>query len=253
MPNFVPMSRLAIAIGNTHIKLGLFAGQKLHQVWQVRVDQPDQLESLARELSDLPCAIASVNPRVTTPWHYGAHTWLLDLTDIPLANTYPSLGLDRAVVGWAGGQIYGCPALIIDLGTAISLTGLDQTGSFGGGAILPGLRSQFSLLHQSTAGLPLVTEVIDQVDPWGKSTLAAMQSGVIWGTAAALGQYVQAWQQLVGLGSVVITGGDRSVMYAQLNHMFPQYQAWLKCDSDLILTGINLLDLCRNKKNKADC
>ncbi|MDX1977749.1 MAG: type III pantothenate kinase [Pseudanabaenaceae cyanobacterium bins.68] len=258
MPNFVPMSRLAIAIGNTHIKLGLFADQSLINTWQVRTNQLQQLARLADELAGLPCAIASVNPEVVTPWHHWDHTWLLGLPDIPLPNTYPSLGLDRAVVGWAGGQIYGWPILVIDLGTAISLTGLDQSGNFRGGAILPGVRSQFRSLHQDTAALPLVTQITAEINPWGQDTFSAVCSGVVWGVSAALAQYIQAWQQLAGSGVIVITGGDQSLIYTHLIQILPADQSLIKsdlikCDPNLILAGINLLSLARDKINKTDC
>ena len=70
----------------------------------------------------------------------------IGLEDIPLEGLYPSLGVDRALALWGAGATWGFPCLVIDGGTALTLTGGNGDGFLVGGAILPGLRLQLQSL-----------------------------------------------------------------------------------------------------------
>jgi type III pantothenate kinase len=249
------MSRLAIAIGNTHIKLALFQSQSLEQsqdrtqgqilvkTWRVchknLLKVSDQWP--AKNLEQI--AIASVVETYVTPWHSLPQTRLINLDQIPLKNTYPGLGIDRALAALGAGKIYGFPSLVVDLGTAISLTGVDRHQTFIGGAILPGMRSQFQSLNQSTAALPLIEVGLNfdsQVDSgrsrWANSTLEAIKSGVIFGITGALESYMQDWRELYPDSKILFTGGDSSLI-CQFLSLF--WKVEVIQDQDLIFWGIN--------------
>jgi type III pantothenate kinase len=237
------MSRLLVAIGNTHIKAAISDGQHLSQIWQVEHQNLEELcQSLEKQKFEQ-VAIASVVPDLITPWHLLPETRLIRLEQIPLKNTYPSLGIDRALVAWGASRIYGFPVLAIDLGTAISITGIDGDRAFAGGAILPGLKAQLNSLSQA-ASLPLVDlNLADSFPKWAHNTTGAIQSGVVYGTVAAIEKFMQNWQQLYPTSKIVLTGGDRLFIWQFLN---PTWRSTLIHDANLIFLGMQEVKRAEN-------
>jgi len=231
------MSKLVIAIGNTHIKAAIFQANVITQTWQVTHKNLDKLSQQLISQKFEQVAIASVVPALITPWHSLTETRLIRLEHIPLKNTYPSLGIDRALVAWGAGKIYGFPILAIDLGTAISITGVDQNQALVGGAILPGIRSQLNSLSQAAA-LPLIDSEFTQpflLKRWATSTSGAIQSGVIYGVVAALEAFIQNWQLLYPTSNILLTGGDHSLIWQFLSS---NCQSVVICDAALIFLGM---------------
>lgn len=135
-------------------------------------------------------------------------TYCLSLADIPIPGLYPTLGVDRALALWAGQQEYGAPLLVIDGGTALTLTALDNQGHFLGGAISPGLAVQRQVLSERTAALPLVSPTHSLPSRWAKTTEGAIQSGIELGALAAVREACQEWRSQFPTGTIVFTGGD---------------------------------------------
>ncbi len=153
----------------------------------------------------------SVVPTQADLWQ-GYPGWrLLTLGDIPLGQTYPSLGCDRALNLWAAGEGYGWPLVVIDGGTALTLTA-GVAGNLLGGVILPGVRLWVQALGQGTAQLPqgLALDGLPQTlaQRWPRDTPGAIASGLAHGLRATLQDYLQAWQATYPQGQVVVTGGD---------------------------------------------
>lgn len=139
---------LAAVVGNTHVRWGWFAGESLVKVEQFPAHQP---LSWPEETELWLAAVGSAPLPPRSPWVH-----CLELSQVPLRDPYPGLGLDRALALWAAGIRYGWPCLVIDAGTALTLTGADAEGSLVGGAILPGLGLQAQALADHTARLPKV-------------------------------------------------------------------------------------------------
>jgi type III pantothenate kinase len=228
-------SSLLIAIGNTHIKAAVSDGRHLGQVWQVERQSPEKLSQHLEGQKFNQIAIASVVPDLITPWHLLPETRLICLEQIPLKNTYPSLGIDRALVAWGAGKIYGFPVLAIDLGTAISITGIDRDRAFAGGAILPGLKAQLNSLSQAAA-LPLVDlDLVLSLPVWAHNTPGAIQSGVIYGVVGALEKFIQDWQQLNPTSKILLTGGDSLFIW---QFLASTWRSVLLRDDNLIFLGM---------------
>lgn len=88
---------------------------------------------------------------------------IISLTDIPMPVRYDfpeKLGIDRAVAAYAGIQVLGRgkPFLVVDIGTAATIDYVDSSGTFRGGAILPGARLSAESLQAKTACLPLIED-----------------------------------------------------------------------------------------------
>ncbi|NJK60271.1 MAG: type III pantothenate kinase [Oscillatoriales cyanobacterium SM2_1_8] len=200
----VEVSRLAIAVGNSSVRGAFFAGDRLVRTWRFPRDQG--LASVATWQG--PWAevwLASVVPTVTAidfaPWW--PHIRTVTLPDIPLRNLYPTLGIDRALALW--GTWRRRPLLVVDGGTALTLTGVDGDGTLVGGAILPGLHRQAQTLA-AMGTLPPV-DLTAETPRWAQNTPAAVRSGILWGAAGAIAGFVQDWRQRFPDGDGVLTGG----------------------------------------------
>lgn len=200
---------LAIAIGNTRIKAVILSSDR--QIMAEYAYTHEQLPSLEAKLADrdfADIAIASVVPELLTSWHNLPQTKIIKTSDIPLHGLYATMGCDRALAAYGAGEIYGYPVLVIDAGTAITLTGIDADQALVGGAIVAGLRSQFAVLHKNTAALPDL--LIPQTLPerWATDTNSAIQGGVAHILVAGLQAYIDDWRSRFADSKVIITGGD---------------------------------------------
>ena len=200
---------LAIAIGNTRIKAVILSSDR--QIMAEYAYTHEQLPSLEAKLADrdfADIAIASVVPELLTSWNNLPQTKIIKTSDIPLHGLYATMGCDRALAAYGAGEIYGYPVLVIDAGTAITLTGIDADQALVGGAIVAGLRSQFAVLHKNTAALPDL--LIPQTLPerWATDTNSAIQGGVAHILVAGLQAYIDDWRSRFADSKVIITGGD---------------------------------------------
>lgn len=159
-------------------------------------------------------------------------TRCLDLSDIPIPGLYPTLGVDRALALWAGLQAYGAPLLVIDGGTALTLTAVDAAGHFRGGSISPGLAMQRQMLSERTAALPLVSRSRELPPRWANTTEAAIQSGIELGALAAVKAACQEWLSEFPHGTLVFTGGDGEWLWQHSNLSQSHWQP------TLVLQGI---------------
>lgn len=201
-------------IGNSRLHWAEFADDKLQRRW----DTP--------HLSDRPAIaapelwIASVVPGQSVFWHGHPAVYWIDRTQIPLQGLYPSLGLDRALAVWGALKTIGNPVLVIDGGTALTLTGA-AGDRLVGGAILPGLGLQRQALHQSTAALPLVDWPATLPPRWATNTPDAIASGILHTAIAGLRDFISNWQQQFPSSAIVLTGGDGARLHELLQQAMP--------------------------------
>lgn len=145
---------------------------------------------------------------------------------IPLSDMYSTLGIDRAINLLGAGSTVGWPVLVIDAGTAITLTaGVDS--SFDGGAILPGLRLQQAALAQKTASLSAFVsdagadwEGRSLPARWATDSVGAIASGLIYGITATVADYLADWWQQFPAGEVILTGGDAPQLHRYLQKRY---------------------------------
>ena len=155
-----------------------------------------------------------------------AYGWAREITldDIPLGNLYSTLGIDRALALLGAGDRYGYPVLVIDGGTAITLTGADGDRDLVGGAILPGLQLQFDSLGLGTAALPQLSAgsagstigQADLPDRWARNTEEAITSGILHNLASGVLAFVMDWLERYPRSAVVTTGGSGPWLAARL-------------------------------------
>lgn len=258
---------VALAIGNTHLRWAYFREQTLRQQWTTPHVSPSDFQGISANRWSAWSAVSpalryhqeqqgdpfpslwvvSVVPSQTLLWRAYPQTRVVGVPDIPLNNTYATLGVDRALALWAAGCCYGWPVLVIDGGTALTLTGADAQGQLVGGAISPGLGLQVRSLHTATAALPQVDLPRDWPVRWARETSAAIQSGIIYTVVAGLSDAIQAWCRQFPQSKVVLTGGDQSLLYTYLQAQRSQAKHGsdgmhhLIGDDQLLFAGIQLL------------
>jgi type III pantothenate kinase len=187
----------------------------------------------------LPLWFASVVPSQTELWHTYPNAHRIELGHIPIAGLYPTLGVDRALALWGATQTLGAPMLVIDAGTALTLTGADGAARLVGGAILPGLQLQMRSLHEHTVLPSLQTQdLITLPSRWAVGTSEAIQSGILYTLLAGLQDFIADWLRQFPGSTIAITGGDRLLLFNLLQQRFPHLVAEVKLEANLIFWGI---------------
>ena len=216
-----------------------------HLVNSVKADCLPELflsGNLIREnYTQLPVYLASVIPQQITIWQSYQKLRLVQLEDIELRDLYPSMGIDRALAAWGAIATYQQPCLIIDGGTALTFTGVDERGQFVGGAILPGLRTQLTSLSQKTAALPEIR--LPEILParWASDTEEAIASGIIYTAIASIRSYISDWLQQFPTGKVIFTGGDAEILTKYFHQQVPDLAQSAIIDRNLVFRGIGLV------------
>ncbi len=228
-----PPILVSLDVGNSRIKAGLFDQTIATELPRPReVEgfgvQPDELQTtFSRWLdqrSEQPhqWRLASVNRHVRDQLlgciarcRPDDQVVELSRSDLALSVELPrpeQAGIDRLLGAVAANRIRDPEraALVIDLGTAVTVDVVSPAGAFLGGAILPGVRMAARALHEHTDLLPEVAMVeLDQARPvLGKSTIGAIESGLFWGAIGAIRELTaRLGDQFEQRPTLILTGG----------------------------------------------
>jgi type III pantothenate kinase len=255
---------LAIDIGNTNITLGIFDGNKLHVTYRLatHVNQmPDEyavyiLSLLKQSGIDSAAitegAISCVVPPLITTFNelFKKYFNIVPLTIAPGVKTgvrirYDNpreLGGDRMSNAAGALSLYKPPIIVVAMGTATAFDTISKEGDYLGGAVAPGLSIAAEALYTRTAALPRV-ELIRPKKAIGPNTVAAMQSGIIFGYAGLIDGVVARIQEELGdKATVVATGGNAGIIAKETKSI-------QKVNPNLTLVGIKVIhDLNRGQE-----
>jgi type III pantothenate kinase len=237
------MTFLAIDIGNTRLKWALYAaphpGAALLEHGAVFLETIDELaetawQSLPVPHSMLGCVVAGdavrrrVEHQMGELWEDLEPRWVVPSAhDAGISSGYdhPSrLGADRwvALAGArqrvlehaAGGPPR--PALVVMVGTAVTVDALDASGHFLGGLILPGFGLMLKALETGTAGLKVPTgEVVD----FPTNTSDGLMSGGANALAGAIERQQRRLRQRTGQEPLLYMTGGAAVKLAPITEM----------------------------------
>lgn len=142
-----------------------------------------------------------------------------------------TLGADLVVGGVAAIAYYGVPSIIIDMGTATTITAVDANRAFRGGAIMPGVMLSFSALASGTSLLPdIYIKLPDKAI--GTNTVDCMRSGAVLGTASMIDGMIDRMEAELGEPcKLIATGGLASSVIPCCSHA-------ITVDDDLLLKGL---------------
>ena len=150
-------------------------------------------------------------------------------------------GADLVVADVAALREHKPPLIVIDMGTATTMSVLDKNGAHIGGCIIPGVKIAMDALTDRTALLPGLQ--LDQPKKAiGRNTIDAMRSGIMLGTACMLDGMVERMEAELGCKTTVIITGGIAKFIA------PMCKTPMIYDKDLIIKG--LAALYRDNKRK---
>lgn len=255
---------LAIDIGNSNIVLGCMNGKQIVREARMATDllkTSDQYCAELKSMLDLlevdrksieGAVISSVVPPVLNSFK----TAIVKLTGItplvvgPGIKTGLNILLDNPAL--AGGDLivgavaaldqYKPPMLIIDMGTATTITAIDEKGNFLGGSIFPGVKISAEALSGKTAQLPAISLDIPP-KAIGRNTVDCMRSGLMMGTAAMLDGMISRMEEELGYTTTVVATGGIA------RFVIPMCRREIIYDKDLLLKGLGLL-YENNRKNR---
>ncbi len=223
---------LAIDIGNTNIVLGVFEQNqlcfisrmstadgmqtadelaiKIQAIFQIRNTDFAQISG-----SILSSVVPAVNssmraairlltgkePFVVGP---GIKTGLNIRIDNPA-----QLGSDLLVDCVAASNLYEKPVIVVDMGTATTISVVDQNNCMRGGAILPGVKTSLNALIAKTAQLPQIS-IASPKNVIGTNTNDCMRSGIVYGNACMLDGMIDRFEQELGMPAMVVATGGLS-------------------------------------------
>jgi type III pantothenate kinase len=124
-------------------------------------------------------------------------------------------GIDRLLNGVAARQVLspGEPAVLADAGSAVTVDWLDDSHTFRGGTIFPGLRLMAEALHAYTALLPLVRVEYPIPELPARDTTPAMVAGVFHATAGGIERIASRLASLLPVPPrLFVTGGDAALL-----------------------------------------
>lgn len=143
-------------------------------------------------------------------------------------------GADLVVGSVAALREHEPPMIVIDMGTATTMTVLDETGALIGGCIAPGVKVSMEALTNRTALLPGLQ--LDQPKKAiGRNTIDCMRSGIMMGAAAMLDGMVERMEAELGSKTTVIATGGIS------RFVIPMCRTPMIYDKDLIVKGLAAL------------
>jgi type III pantothenate kinase len=263
---------VAVDVGNSQIKLGRFQQLSLADGRAL----PEPTATLDLEIShatglfnaDLLRAWCETYLSASTCWligsvHQGASdlfantiaNWSRDLEvrwpvrklnfdDVPIeirVSEPARVGIDRLLAAFAANRLRkpDRAAIVVDLGTAITVDLVEADGAFAGGAILPGIGMAGRALANQTDALPHV--VLDHAKSppvaLGKSTTAAIESGLYWGAVGAVNEIASRLAfKLTSPPDFFITGGAAPMIASSI-----AMSARAQHVPHLVLAGIVLL------------
>jgi type III pantothenate kinase len=242
---------LAIDVGNTQTIIGMYGpegeGELVHH-WRVATvadRTPADHALLVAQLLDLDgrradeevsgIAVSSVVPQATAALREMCERWY----DVPTVIVEPGtrtgmpilyenpreVGADRIADAVGAHDLYGCPCIVVDFGTATTVDAVSAKGEYLGGAILPGMQIGLDALFERAAALRR-TEVEEPRRVIARNTADSIRSGAVYGYTAAVDGLCRRFDAEIGPATVVATGG-LAEMLAPLSECIQYVEPWL--------------------------
>jgi type III pantothenate kinase len=207
------MSALLLDIGNSFVEAAIWTPDGLTILKRFPTEQLQEKLAYLSEHNTDQIIVSSVVPTAdsmlrdhlahNTPIHM--ITWQTIPTLTLNITTPEQVGADRLVNALAAYHHVKDSVLVIDCGTATTCCYVDQTGTYQGGAIFPGLGLASQALHDHTAKIPLVF-VQAREELLGKNTIDAVQSGLYHSCIFALNGFIAAIKKQDPSVTIVGTG-----------------------------------------------
>lgn len=241
---------LAVDIGNTNITLGGYKDDNLIFVARLATDSKKTADQYAIEIKDVlklydtskklsGAIISSVVPNVQDSLNialkklYNIKPKLLGpgvKTGLNIKIDNPAqLGADLAAGAVGAIKKYGYPCIIVDMGTATTISVVNEKAEFLGGAIAAGVGTTLEALTSKTTLLPSIS-VEAPKKAIGSNTVECMQSGLVFGTAAMIDGLINRFKEDIKTEVKIIATGGRAAQIIKY------------CKNDIVVDDNLLLD-----------
>jgi type III pantothenate kinase len=239
---------LAIDIGNTSTKFGVFNAKKLLNKFSIPTNRENSAFDLTQQITQsLPpgvesAIISSVVPELRHSYDVfikklcGKNPIFVDSTfglEI-IYKTPETLGIDRAVAAFAAREKYGKPCIVCDFGTATTIDVIDLSGRFIGGIIVAGIALLADSLVSRTSKLPKI-EIQKPERIIGHSTVSAIQSGTYFGYIGLVEGIIHRIFQETGDNYKVIATGGYAKLISDGTEKISVF------DENLVLEGLQMI------------
>jgi len=249
---------LAVDVGNTQTVFGLFEGAELGEHWRIATEAHrtgDELGALLADFLDLDAltgiCLSSTVPQLIREYDHLATRFtkarLLVVgpgvrTGIPVRFDDPrEVGPDRIVNAVAALERYGAPCIVVDFGTSTNFDIVSAAGEFVGGVLAPGVEISMDALFERAARLRKV-DFVEPPSPIGKTTVAALQSGLVYGFAGQVDGIVARIREELGAEARVIATGGLAELIAPHSRTIELVDPWLTLQGLRLVWAQNLDD-----------
>jgi type III pantothenate kinase len=242
---------LAVDVGNTSTVFGLFDSAELGDHWRIATERNrsgDELGALYKNFVPLEriegICLSSTVPQLSRSYQDFARRYtnaeLLELgpgvkTGVPIRYDDPrEVGPDRIANAVAAADRYGAPCIVVDFGTSTNFDVVSADAEYIGGVLAPGIETSMDALFARAARL----RKVDFVEPdrvIGKTTVGALQSGVVYGFAGQVDGIVDAIRGELGTDARAIATGGLAELIA------PHSRTIERVDPFLTLVGLRLV------------
>jgi len=246
---------LAVDVGNTQTHLGAFDGERLVEHWRFQTRAGATGDELAERIAGMlalsgvglddldSVCVSSVVPPLGAQYEQltarytdagclavgpGVKTGMPIRIDNPL-----EVGADRLVNAVAAYERFKAACVVVDFGTGINFDAVSGAGEYLGGAIAPGLEISLTALVERAARIGRI-ELEEPETAIGRSSRAAIQSGVVFGFAGLIDGVVRRIEDEMGDVQLLATGGLASTIV-------PFTETINEVDEMLTLKGLRLI------------
>jgi len=249
---------LVVDIGNTNVSMGIFTfscpddgalpSGKLSQHWRIgthREQTSDEAVLAIRALFEpancriediTDIIVSSTVPPLIPIWErvstklFGRLPMVVGpgtRTGMPVRYENPrEIGADRIVNALAAFELLGGPVIAVDFGTATTFDCVSKEGEYLGGAIFPGIHTSTEALFERASMLHRV-EIVRPRSVIGKTTTAALQSGLLYGFAGVVDSMVERIRGELGADAKVIATGGLAGRVAAECHVIERVEPFL--------------------------
>lgn len=253
------MNLIAVDIGNTNIRLGLFLKGEEKEVKSVPGDSESMLKKHLKSMWErIPVSksskekkrngvliVSSVKPawtemiREIAKEHLGEKTLMIGKEipfpmDLSVEKTYKDkIGTDRVVTAAAAYAVVEDAVVVADFGTAVTIDLIDESGIFLGGVIVPGFEASAQALKELTAQLPKI-KMKKPKGVYGTNTEEAINCGLYYSAIATLQEIVRRFAEKIGKWPQTIITGEGAKLIKDDCKFIDNYVP------DLVIKGIAL-------------